>query len=132
MWVWKYISFYIVLNSQVHFMEGVSTQRQFLNEHRILSDILDGWIWSFLEDVDNISRLNLCLSVSFFLLWTSRSFHLSELMSTLALTPRLKRLAKRIMNIYFYINWGGRKITQHSLCNNKVLALQLYLIASFS
>ena len=65
-----------MLNSQVKLMDAVSSSRQLLDIRGVLSDVLDNRVASFFEDVDDIGRLDDCLSLSFLFFGGSQTIQL--------------------------------------------------------
>ena len=92
----------VVLDAFHKFMHGVSAEGELLHVDRILPDVPNRGVTAFLPNVNDVSRLDLALGLSFLLLWSSHGVELSDACVTAAVGHRRRRAAMRIMH-YIYI-----------------------------
>lgn len=98
----RYVIRNVVFDAEYVLVDGVEAIGKLLHKDGVFSDILKNGIGSLLEDVDDISRLYLGLSLAFLLLRTAHQVHLGGCRDTLGL--RLLRRSEEIRIIVIYNN----------------------------
>jgi len=68
----------VVLDALHKLMHGVSAEGKFLHVDRIFPDVPNHGVAAFLPNVNDVSRLDLALGLSFLLLWASHRVQLSD------------------------------------------------------
>lgn len=105
-------------------VDGVATKGEFLHVERVLPDILDHWVCSILEDVDDVRRLDLALSLSLLLLRPSNCLQLTHTHRTLGTRHRRTSAATRIISQLYYM-WGEQHVLRRRMDDQMLMALSL-------
>jgi hypothetical protein len=101
-----------VLDATYELVDGVVTEGEFLHVERVLPNVLDLWVCLFLEDVDDVGRLDLVLSVALLLLGATNHLQLTHGEGTLGTKERRTSAAMRIISqllLYVVVQWEEGK-----------------------
>lgn len=99
----------VVLDSAHKLVDGVASEGKLLHVERILPNVLDLRVCPFFEDVDDICRLDLVLSVALLLLGTTNHLQLTHREGTLGTKERRTSAAMRIISqlLLYVVGRGG-------------------------